>query len=182
MASHADTAGNVRLSVRHGIPDIIHRIQISFSVGIALRKQRRYVGNARIEITCAHCMSHAVCLFLDRRKILGIIASPVSAFSQAGILSSTVDQDFCGINVLLTSAFAFIFFYKFRQLDQCQLNLLVSRNLMAASVRPEQRYNLIRETFSDNIEAVIRVADPFSVAGVRHYRLKEMACIVHLMV
>ena len=58
----------------------------------------------------------------------------------------------------------------------------MTRNFMTCSVRSEQSYNLVRETSSDYIKAVVRIADSFSVTCISYNTLKEMSSIIHLMV
>ena len=127
-------------------------------------------------------MSHCLCDLLDGAVILGVLASPVSALPLIHVGASAVDEELGGIQILLSGSLALVLFHQLRQLHKTQLDLFMAGNLVTASVRSEEGYDLVREPFSDYIQAVVRIADAFSVAGVSHHRLKEMAGVVHLMV
>ena len=127
-------------------------------------------------------MSYRFRDYLNGSIVLRIFSTVVSAFSLIFIHTSAVDEGLGGIQILLSGSLALVLFHQLRQFYKTQLDLLMAGNLVTGSVRSEEAYDLVREPFSDYVQAVVRIADAFSVAGVSHHRLKEVAGTVHLMV
>ena len=166
VGTHADTAGNIGLGIGHRIPDGVHGVQVRSPIRIVFRQQGGDVRYTSVEIAGAHGMSYRFRDFLNGGIVLRIFSSVVSAFSLVFFHTSAVNQGLGGIQILLSGSLALVLFHQLRQLHKTQLDLFMA----------------VREPFSDYIQAVVRIADAFSVAGVSHHRLKEMAGVVHLMV